>query len=79
MTEALAIGLGTLIFSYCGGIVAWAFRLEGKVNAQEKVQAQKHDDLKGYIKEILDAKFEGLHIRLARIEQNGNGNHQSNV
>ncbi len=57
-------------------VIGWAFSVSNRVTAVEtKVngQPQKDDDLKQFIKELLDAKFEGLDRRLIRIENNGNG------
>ena len=47
------------------GIIVWAVRLEGRINTAD----QKHLDLK----ELIEAKFEGLDNRLERIERALNG------
>ncbi len=61
------------IYAFLGstilGIVTWAFRVEGKLN----LQSQKHDDLKDHLRELLDAKFDAVAIRLERIERSLNG------
>jgi hypothetical protein len=55
------------------GIIAWAFRLEGRVNTQERLQEQKHSDLKEFITTLMEVKFSSVNQRLDRIERNGNG------
>lgn len=47
------------------GVIVWAIRLEGRVNTSD----QKHSDLK----ELINAKFEGLDKRLERMERILNG------
>src|SRR3972149_1343670 len=62
---------GTILFalaSLIGGIF-WGGRLEGRVNSVE----QRHEDLKDYLQDILDAKFAGMVSRLERIERSVNG------
>jgi len=62
---------GTILFalaSLIGGIF-WGGRLEGRVNGVE----QRHEDLKDYLQDILDAKFAGMVSRLERIERSVNG------
>lgn len=64
--------LGTL----CMGIFAYAVNLGTRVTMLEtlqKGQKDTDDSIKQYLKDYLDAKFEGLDKRLARIEANGNG------
>jgi len=62
---------GTILFvvaTLIGGIF-WGGRLEGRVNGVE----QRHEDLKDYLQDILDAKFAGMVSRLERIERSVNG------
>jgi hypothetical protein len=79
MIQFLSPAVGTLL-GLIIAIIGWAFRLEGRVNtqealfvAQEKSLAQKHDDLKEFIQELMNSKFEDVYQRLTRIERNGNG------
>ncbi len=65
------IGGGTILT-----VVAWAFRLEGRVNTAEKLNEQqevlrdgKHADLK----ELINTKFDAQDKRLERIERALNG------
>jgi hypothetical protein len=46
------------------GVIAWALRLEGRVNTQDKV----HEQLQESIKESLKSEFSTLDSRLSRIE-----------
>lgn len=57
-------------------VVGWAFTLSNRVTAVETSvadQPNKDADLKEFIKDLMDAKFDGVNARLARIEANGNG------
>ena len=51
------------------GAIAWAIRLEGRVNTVEKVTELKHTDLK----ELINTKFDSISSRLERIERALNG------
>lgn len=61
------------IFYYLGttlvGTIVWAIRLEAKVNTQERLQTQKHQDLK----ELINVRFDAIGNRLDRIEKALNG------
>jgi RNase H-fold protein (predicted Holliday junction resolvase) len=46
------------------GVVAWALRLEGRVNTQ----AQTNEQFQASIKETLESEFSALDKRLSRIE-----------
>lgn len=73
--------LGTIlailgIVSTIMGVVAWALRLEGRINTAEKLTEtkdelymQKHNDLK----ELINSKFDTADNRLERIERALNG------
>lgn len=62
-------------------IIGWAFNMNGRVTAVEtrvEGQPQKDAELRQFIKDLMDAKFDGLDTRLARIENNGNGHGKGN-
>lgn len=66
------IWAGTTAF----GVVAWALRLEGKVNAeQQSREALKEKVIEGQqsIKELIHVQLEDISARLGRIERGMNG------
>ena len=50
-------------------VFGWAFHINTKVNVLD----QQHKDFKGYLAELLDAKFDLVHQRLDRIDRSLNG------
>jgi len=62
---ALIIFLATGAF----GIIVWGQKLQGKVDAQEKLNDQKQIDLK----ELVNTRFDAIDTRLDRIERGMNG------
>lgn len=68
------------IGTMCIAIFTYVVNLGSRVTTLETLQkGQKatDDSMKEYLKDYLDAKFEGLDTRLARIEANGNSHAQS--
>lgn len=58
------------------GVLGWAVNMNSRISVVEDnvaKQPKKDDDLKEFIKDLMDAKFNGLDRRLERIENNGNG------
>lgn len=66
------------VFSYAVNIGNRTTALETKVDTGFVTQKEKDEDLKEFIKGLMDAKFDGLNTRLARIEANGNGHSKVN-
>ena len=64
MIEAIVTGAGLVL----AGIV-WAVRLEGRIDRAEL----KSDDLKEFLREMMDTKFGMVEYRLERIEKSLNG------
>jgi hypothetical protein len=60
---------GTFFAATVLGAVSWGLRLEGRVDKQDSLAKQKHDDLK----ELMKVHFESLDRRLERIERSLNG------
>lgn len=64
----------------CLAVFTYVATLGTRVTTLETLQLgqkEKDDSIKEYLKDYLDAKFEGLDKRLARIEANGNGHARS--
>lgn len=67
ISDGLVMFLATSVF----GIIGWAFRLEGRVSSSKELSDQQSISLE----KLLDSKFEGVHVRLERIEKVMNGHY----
>lgn len=65
----LIVTLGCFAVSHAIAGIVWGVRLEGRSDANKELVGQRFADLK----ELIDAKFDGVDQRLHRIERALNG------